>query len=167
MSPPSFTPSLNLTIFTLLSILILIFSILVVEHKSLVYAAFFLGFVGLMNAAFFSILGFAFIALFHIAVYVGAAVIFILFAVTMFREVPSVEAPVKALALTIIPLVVIAFSLSFSIYRGRSLAAIDAPYKILAHLFVEKYWFPFLVAALALVTTLIEAITLARREVEA
>ncbi len=153
--------------FTVLSALILVFAMLVVEHKSIVYAAFFLGMLGLANAVFFSMLGFAFIALFHVAVYVGAAVIFIIFAVTMFKEAPSVEPPVRSLALIMILLIAVTFSLVFSVYRETPVPVIDASYRLLSRLFVDRYWFPFLVAALALVTTLIEAITLARREVEA
>ncbi|MEM3869919.1 MAG: NADH-quinone oxidoreductase subunit J, partial [Candidatus Korarchaeum sp.] len=69
---------LNPLIFLISAMLALISSLLVVFHRSIVYSAFFLSMVGIANALLFSLLGFPIIALFHLIVYVGAAVTFIL-----------------------------------------------------------------------------------------
>lgn len=155
---------IDLIVFSMLGTLTIAFSILVVEHDSLVYGAVSLGFLGIVNAAMFSLLGFTFIALFHLTVYVGAGVIFILFSVTMFRGAPTVEPKVKMVALAIVPLMAISLAVIFWSYSSIPVAADGLSYTELSRTFTEQYWFPFLVTAVALVTTLIEGITLARKE---
>lgn len=156
---------IDIIVFAILGTLAIAFSLLVVEHRSLVYGAISLGFLGIVNAALFALIGFTFIALFHLAVYVGAGVIFILFSVTMFRMVPTVEIRVKRIALVIVTLIAISLAAIFWSYSNISVVApIDFSYRELSEVFTRDYWFPFLVTAIALVTTLIEGITLARRE---
>lgn len=152
--------------FSLLALASVIFAFLVVEQKSLVYSALCLGLLGIVNAGLFALLGYLIIALFHLIVYVGAAVTFILFSVTMFKEVPDVETRMKALTLLMIPLVAIALFYIFRPYSNVAFAPKYFAYGEISSLFVKKYWFPLIVTALTLVTTLIEAITLARREEE-
>ncbi|MCX8191418.1 MAG: hypothetical protein N3F06_01250, partial [Nitrososphaerales archaeon] len=64
-------PNLDLILFITFGIIAIISSIIVVEHRSLVYAASFLAILGITNAALFILLGYALVALFHLAVYVG------------------------------------------------------------------------------------------------
>ncbi len=150
-------------VFTLSSLMSVVAAALVVWHRSLVYSAFFLSILGVGNAILFAMLGFPIIALFHLAVYVGAAVTFILFSVVMLKEAPVVELPTKTLA--VIAAVVLALLLVkvFSVFTAESSFFLN--YRDLTTLLVTKYWFALIIAAIALVTTLIEAITLARREV--
>ncbi|MFQ6130346.1 MAG: NADH-quinone oxidoreductase subunit J [Candidatus Hadarchaeaceae archaeon] len=155
---------IDIIVFSILGTLAIAFSVLVVEHDSLVYGAISLGFLGIVNAALFALIGFTFIALFHLAVYVGAGVIFILFSVTMFRRAPSVEVRAKRIALVIVPLIAISLAAIFWPYWNISVVAQSISYRELSKIFTKDYWFPFLVTAIALVTTLIEGITLARRE---
>lgn len=143
-----------------------VFSIFVVFHPSLVYGAISLGFLGMVNAGLFILLGFTFVGLFHLLVYVGAAVVFILFVVTMFRVVPTVEFRAKSLAVIIASLLAFSLALVFWSYSGVPVNPQSFSLQDLSNMFVENYWFPLLVTALALVTTLIEGITLARREIE-
>lgn len=157
---------IDLLVFSILGISMVVFSILVVFHPSLVYGAISLGFLGMMNAGLFILLGFTFVGLFYLLVYVGAAVVFILFAVTMFRAVPSVEFRAKSLAVIIASLLALSLALVFWSYYGVSVSPQSFSLQDLSNMFVENYWFPLLVTALALVTTLIEGITLARREIE-
>lgn len=160
LSDPSILAFLALAITAILS------SLLVVLHKSLVYSAFFLGVLGMVNAALFALLGFTFIALFHVAVYIGAAVTFILFSVTMFEEAPSVERPIRIVAAFTVLAVFLLLATIFGLYLGKSFQPAYVSYRDLAESLTQKYWFALIVAALTLVTTLIEAITLARRETE-
>jgi len=157
---PSFIAFLAIAVMAILS------SLLVVEHKSLVYSAFFLGVLGMANAALFALLGFTFIALFHVAVYIGAAVTFILFSITMFEEAPSIERPFRVVAGFTVLLTFLFLAVIFGIYLGKPLQPSYVDYRELARLLTQNYWFALIVAALTLVTTLIEAITLARREVK-
>ena len=160
LSDPSILAFLALAVTAILS------SLLVVAHKSLVYSAFFLGVLGMANAALFALLGFTFIALFHVAVYIGAAVTFVLFSVTMFEEAPSVERPIRIVAAFTVLAVFLLLATIFALYLGKSFQPAYVNYRDLAALLTQKYWFALIVAALTLVTTLIEAITLARRETE-
>jgi NADH-quinone oxidoreductase subunit J len=160
LSDPSILAFLALAVTAILS------SLLVVSHKSLVYSAFFLGVLGMANAALFALLGFTFIALFHVAVYIGAAVTFVLFSVTMFEEAPSVERPIRIVAAFTVLAVFLLLATIFGLYLGKSFQPAYVNYRDLAALLTQKYWFALIVAALTLVTTLIEAITLARRETE-
>lgn len=154
---------LDLVIFASSAFLALISSVLVVFHRSIVYSAFFLSIVGIANAMLFSLLGFPIIALFHLVVYVGAAVTFILFSLVIMREVPTIEPGVKVLALSSVVLAVIVLLRIFFAVGGQPSFFLE--YRQLTSILLEKYWFALIVATLALVTTLIEAITLARREV--
>lgn len=61
-------------------------ALLVVQSRSLVYSAAFLGFLGLANASIFALLGYGLVAIIHVVVYVGAAALFIVMAVTMMKE---------------------------------------------------------------------------------
>lgn len=156
------TPSF--IVFVVLAAVAVASAFLVVEHKSLVYSAFFLGVLGMANAVIFSLLGFTFIALFHLAVYIGAAVTFILFAITMFEEVPPVERRVRFIAIFAALLAFVLIVGVFGTYFAGTVQPSYVDYKTLAGFLTEKYWFALLVAGLTLVTTLIEAITLARIE---
>jgi len=151
------------TFFALAAVTI-VSSILVIAHKSLVYSAFFLGVLGMANAALFALLGFTFVALFHVAVYIGAAVTFILFSITMFEEVPSVERPIRLIAALSAVLIFVLLVGTFTLYFNVPFQPGYIEYTELAKLLVERYWFALIIAALTLITTLIEAITLARLE---
>ena len=116
------------------------------------------------NAALFTLLGFSFLALFFVSVYVGAAVTFIIFSVSMFEEAPSVERPVRIVALLSAGVAAVILAGVFAMYLTGGIQASYISYKDLASLLTEKYGFALLIAALTLVTTLIEAITIARKE---
>lgn len=155
-----------LSSFAALAISSVIFAAFVVWQKSLVYSALSLGFFGMINAGLFAFLGYTIIAVFHLSVYVGAAVIFILFSVTMFRDIPDIEVPVKIIAALTIALTFLILAYIFLPYFHETFSSQYFSYQEISSLFVVRYWFPLLVTGLALVTTLIEGITLARMEVK-
>lgn len=150
--------------FFILAAAAVISAILVVEHKSLTYSAVFLAILGMTNATLFVLLGFTFIALFFISVYIGAAVTFILFSVTMFEEAPKVETPIRIVALISVILVAALLALGFGLNLGGGIPISSPSYMDLASLLTQKYGFALIIASLTLITTLIEAITIARKE---
>jgi len=165
-SLPSWTSSvLDLGVFAVLALLAMAFSLLVVEHRSLVYSAFFLALLGLVNASFIATLGFTVIALFHVAVYVGASVLFMIFSVTMFRGGPVVERRTMVLALAVIPMFSLALSAVFLTFQGTPVPGVEVSYMALSKLIVEKYWLPLLIFVVAMATTMMQAIVLTRKEV--
>jgi NADH-quinone oxidoreductase subunit J len=151
-------------LFVILAAVAVVSAILVVEHKSLTYSAVFLAILGIANAALFVLLGFGFLSLFFISVYVGAAVTFILFSVTMFDEAPKVETPVRIIALISVVLVAVLLGLGFGLHLTGGVAPSYNSFRDLSSLLTEKYGFALVIAALTLITTLIEGITIARRE---
>lgn len=152
--------------FSILGIALVVFAASVVGQRSLVYSALSLGLLGMANAGLFALLGYAFIAVFHLAVYIGAAVIFILFSVTMFREIPDIEVSTKILTVITVPLIALILIYIYLPYLNVTFKSQYFIYKEISLLFVTRYWFPLVITGLALVTTLIEGITLARMEVE-
>lgn len=152
--------------FSSLAIALIVFAVLVVGQKSLIYSAMSLGLLGMANAGLFAFLGYTLIAVFHLAVYIGAAVIFIMFSVTMFREVPDIEVSSKILAAITVPLITIILIYIYSPYLNETFKLQYFAYKEISSLFLTRYWFPLVITGLALVTTLIEGITLARMEVD-
>lgn len=151
-------------VFIVLAAVSIVSAIFVVEHKSLIYSALFLGILGMANAALFVLLGFSFIALFFVSVYIGAAVTFILFSVTMFQEAPKVERPVRIIAFVSVVLTATLLVIVFFFHFTNGVQPTYISYRDLASLLTEKYGFALIIAALTLITTLIEGITIARRE---
>ncbi len=152
-------------VFFIASIGALISALLVVEHKSIVYASFFLALLGTSNATLFVLLGYPIVSIFHLAVYVGAAVTFILFSVVLLKEAPLVEPVARGIAIIAALEVLLLFSVGFRpLLKSEPINGVVSLGDI-SSLLVDKYSFALLVAALALATTMIEAITLARREV--
>lgn len=148
----------------IVSAVAIISSLLIVVHKSLVYSAFFLGVLGVSNAVLFALLGFTFIALFQVAVYIGAAVTFFLFSVTLFEKVPAVERRIRIVIIAAVLSTIVLLAGIFAIYFGGTTSATEVNFRELTSLLAGKYWFALIIAALTLITTLIEAITLARIE---
>lgn len=151
--------------FLLSAALALISAALVVGHRSLVYAAFFLDILGTANAILFALLGFPLVAVFQLTVYVGSAVTFILFSVVMLKEIPGLIVPIQEFAIVTIVLAVLALAGIF--YSATAIQPVVETVELseLTSLVVHKYWFALLLSILSMATTLIEAITLARREV--
>ncbi len=164
MSVPEFLMDPVALSFMAAAFMTLVSAVAVIWHKSIVYAAFFLSMLGVGNAILMTLLGYPIIALFHLVVYVGAAVTFILFSVVMLREAPLVELKERYLAFIALALLIIILLYVFRGYMATHTSSYVS-YKEITALLVEKYWFALVIAAIALVTTLIEAITLARKEV--
>ena len=93
--------------FSVLALALTVFAASVIWQKSHVYSALSLGLLGMANAGLFAFLGYTVIAVFHLAVYIGAVVIFILFSVTMFRKIPDIEASTKILVAITVPIFVL------------------------------------------------------------
>ncbi len=154
------------TIFLFSAALLLISAVLVIELRSHVYAAFFLEMVGLANAVLFALQGLALIAIFQLVVYVGATVTFILFSVLMFKEAKPVKPRFKLLDLLIGAGIAGLLAVgAFSIYKvsptaGKPSLDVTLPEKI-----VSEYGLALFLVFFTLLTTLIEALVLARREV--
>ena len=151
--------------FLLTSALAIVSAALVVTHRSLVYAAFFLDILGTANAILFALLGYPLVAVFQLTVYVGSAITFILFSIVMLKEVPETTVPIREFALLTAALTVVALAGVFYSVNVVEPVVETIEISTLTDLVVRKYWFALLLSIVSMATTLIEAITLARREV--
>ena len=153
-------------VFLLSTALLLISAVLVIELRSHVYAAFFLEMVGLANAVLFALQGLTLIAIFQLIVYVGATVTFILFSILMFKEVEPVKPTLRYLDLLIgssIAGLLAAGGLAvYKLAPATSNLSLDV---LLPEKFISEYGLALFLVFFTLLTTLIEALVIARREV--
>lgn len=138
-------------------------SLLVVKTRSLVYSATFLAFLGLSNAALFALLGYGFVAIIHVFVYVGAAVMFIIMAVSMMKE-PLKAHTNRALGMTatlIFLVTLVGFILSSS--GGMvEITPTQIDYAPIVEYFMVNVKTAVMILVLSLAAALIGAIHLAR-----
>jgi len=167
MSPEiSLDPRLaEMAAFGCLAALTLAFGIAAVKARDSVYAALSLAFVGSSVAGLMALLGFGYLAAFHLMIYVGAAVIFITFTVLMLREPPAEFREIRALGLLNALLLGLALYLAANSVTTRETALYESLSEA-ASLIFDKYWFPFLVLVYSLATVIIEAMVIARGEKE-
>ncbi|EHP68802.1 MAG: NADH-quinone oxidoreductase subunit J [Metallosphaera yellowstonensis] len=156
------------TIFLVFSVTALASALFIVNSKNVFYAAVSLAFLGLSIAVLIADLNpaaYSLYSVFHIILYVGATVVFLSVSLVMFRglevrEIRTPWAPVISL------LAAVAF---FSVLvLSTSSIAISAPpspdLQTLGERMISQYWFPAIVLIVGLLTTMIEAIALARRD---
>ncbi len=103
-------------VFAALGIMLIAFGALTVFHKSLVYSAVFLAFLGLTNAAVFFVLGFPLLAFIQVIIYVGSGVLFIIIAVSMLKQ-PR-EAKVNVGNEAALAIFIIAFAIAIVVSIG-------------------------------------------------
>jgi len=149
------------------SILAILSAVMIVKTKSLIYSALFLGLLGISMAIFFALMGYQIVSLFQIIVYVGATVTFIIFSIVMLRETYVMEVSSKILSISTATLILLVFAAIIFYTTGTySLIPIDVSYDKVTELLMENYTLPLIIVIFALITTLIEGIIIARKEVE-
>lgn len=149
------------------SILAISSAVMVVKTRSLIYSALFLGMLGVSMAIFFALMGYQIVSLFQIIVYVGATVTFIIFSIVMLRETYVVEVSSKILSISTATLILLMFTAIIFYTTGGvySSTPINVPYDKVTELLMENYTLPLIIVVFALITTLIEGIIIARKEV--
>ena len=149
------------------SILAILSAVMIVKTKSLIYSALFLGLLGISMAIFFALMGYQIVSLFQIIVYVGATVTFIIFSIVMLRETYVMEVSSKILSISTATLILLVFAaIIFYTIGTYSLIPIDVSYDKVTELLMGNYTLPLIIVIFALITTLIEGIIIARKEVE-
>ncbi len=139
-------------------------ALLVVHSRSLVYSAAFLGFLGLANASLFAILGYGLVAIIHVLVYVGAAVLFIVLAVTMMRE-PAKQYTNLLMGLAsglLFFAVVLGFFWTSS--KGLVIMPVEVKYSEIVDYFFSSARPAVVILAISLAAALIGSIHIARSE---
>ncbi|MQL55184.1 NADH-quinone oxidoreductase subunit J family protein [Acidianus ambivalens] len=159
--------NLCLILFLFFSIISISSAIFIVSSKNLFYAAISLAFLGVSIAVLIALISFQYslYSVFHLLLYVGATVVFLSISLVMFkglevRQINIAWAPIVAGVSAV--LIFIAVVLSLSGVQVSQVGEINL--QTLSSIILEKYWFPAVVLVVGLLTTLIEAITLARRD---
>ncbi|MCY0874403.1 NADH-quinone oxidoreductase subunit J [Acidianus infernus] len=159
--------NLCLILFLFFSIISISSAIFIVSSKNLFYAAISLAFLGVSIAVLIALISFQYslYSVFHLLLYVGATVVFLSISLVMFkglevRQINTAWAQVVAGVSAV--LIFIAVVLSLSGVQVSQVGEINL--QTLSSIILEKYWFPAVVLVVGLLTTLIEAITLARRD---
>lgn len=151
-------------VFLILSLMAMAFSFLAIISKDYVYSAMSLGVVGASVAGLFATLGYGYIATFHLLVYVGATVTFIVFSVVMMREVPEEYKELRPIGV-IMGIILAVLLNALLVPRVPLLQPKPSPsLSELAGAISSRYWFPTLVLAVCLATVIIEGLVIARRE---
>lgn len=141
---------------------------MVIKEKSLVYASVYLAVAATFNAGLIALLGYAVVAIFQVAVYVGAAVLFIIVAVTFMGEPARPESRNLLYAVTVFVLGFTSFvALLLKVTNEISLASTArVSFPEVLNVFQTRYLLPVIIAFIALAAILIEATVLAKRDVE-
>lgn len=140
------------------------------ESKSLVYGAISLAmfFVGL--SLFFFYLGLPYLAIFQLAIYVGAIAVLIMFTVMVVGEGASGEGRPRLIVLGLLGFVAIVSSLYFALSYFGSVSTTQTPpgfsMQLLTSALIDHYGLLVIVLGLLLTAAAYGAVALARREVE-
>ena len=141
----------------------------IVRQKVVFYSAVALAFLGFSVAALIALLSpqaYGIYSVFHLLLYVGATVTFLAITLVLFRgiEAKPQATPGVVSGIVIAVLVGLATVFLLSPYLSGSFTP-PKPLDLtaLANELLEQYWFPIVVLIVGLLTTVIEAIALARR----
>ncbi|ACP35909.1 NADH-ubiquinone/plastoquinone oxidoreductase chain 6 [Sulfolobus islandicus Y.G.57.14] len=156
------------TLFAFFGTMAIAFSIYIVRAKNVFYGAVSLAFLGLSIAALIALEApstYGIYSVFHILLYVGATVTFLAISLVMFKDL---EVRIRRGSLGILAggAVTLLFLITIFISNFKVSPSTLQPinFQILANDLLENYWFPLIILIVALLTTLIEAIALARRD---
>jgi len=164
----SLTNDFAIGFFTFFGAISIASALFITRQKNVFYAAIGLVFLGISVAAMIALLNvsYSFYSAFHILLYVGSTVVFLTISLVMFRglNVKEIKVPwAPFVALIVGALIFFDLVISFS-STTPSLTATQFSLQTLANDILQNYWFPAIIIIIALLTTMIEAITLARRD---
>jgi len=164
----SLTNDFVIGFFTFFGVISIVASLFITRQKNVFYAAVALVFLGISVAAMIALLNtsYSFYSAFHILLYVGSTVVFLAISLVMFRglDVKEVKVPWAPLvALVVGVLIFLDLAVSFSSITPSTVVS-SFSLQTLANEILQNYWFPAIIIIIALLTTMIEAITLARRD---
>ncbi|AWR97624.1 NADH-quinone oxidoreductase subunit J [Acidianus sulfidivorans JP7] len=160
--------SLDLILFLFFSIISISSAIFIVTSKNVFYAAVTLAFLGISIAVLIALIApnsYSIYSAFHLLLYVGATVVFLSVSLVMFRglNVKQINVPwASFLAIIATGAIFVVVVLSLTTIKVSLPSSLNL--QELANTILSQYWFPAIVLVIGLLTTLIEAITLARRD---
>ncbi len=159
---------LQIVIFGIFSIVSLISAIFILNSKNIFYSAVALAFLGISIAVLIADLApasYSIYSAFHILLYVGATVVFLSVSMVIFKDLYARQEKVTPAGIAVAVVAVVLFlAVVLGISSSPSTQLAPVSLQELADDLLNGFWFPAVVLVIALLTTLIEAITLARRD---
>ncbi len=164
-------PSVELGVFTIVSLLMVASSCLVVFSRNIIYSAFALLGTLFGTAVVFGILSADFVAVTQLLVYVGGVLILVLFAVMLTQEISdvnitnlSVNYKIAAPVIFLLAIILIATFAQTEWFQAEPVAAASSVRPI-GNALLTKYLLPFELISILLLGALVGAVVLVRREV--
>ena len=169
----SLTSELDQGIYLFVVLLFSVFSIAsalyIVRQKVIFYSAVALAFLGISVAVLVALLSpqaYGIYSVFHLILYVGATVTFLAITLVLFRGIEVKPQPTTGVVVGFIAAVLVGMATVF--ITGSYVPSNFSPPKALdltalADELLGQYWFPIVILIVGLLTTVIEAIALARR----
>ncbi len=134
----------------------------IIAARRTFYSVFWLAGVGLAVAGFMALLGFTYLAAFHLIIYVGAAASFIAFTLLMLGEEAEAGGErhdAGKLALAVVLAAILWFPIAHILLRHPPLR-VSIDWRGVAGLLTGELWLPLLITIVGLSAALVEAITL-------
>jgi NADH-quinone oxidoreductase subunit J len=160
---------LYLGVTVLLSAFAVASAITIVKQRVVLYSAVALAFLGFAVAGLAALLSpgaYGIYSVFHVLLYVGATVTFIALTIVLFRGIDVKPSPTAGTILGIAVAFLVAVVTVVAVYPVTQ-GTFSQPQALdlveLANQLLGTYWFPIVVLIVGLVTTVIEALALARR----
>lgn len=159
---------LQIVIFAIFSIVSIISAIFILNSRNIFYSAVALAFLGISIAVLIADLApasYSIYSAFHILLYVGATVVFLSVSMVIFKDLYVRQEQVTPSGIAVaVSAVVLFLAVILGLSSSSSPQISPVSLQQLADDLLSGFWFPAVVLVIALLTTLIEAITLARRD---
>ncbi|MCY0858923.1 MAG: NADH-quinone oxidoreductase subunit J [Sulfolobaceae archaeon] len=143
-------------------------AIIMVTQKDVYYSAIALAPLGFSVAGIIAVLApqtYGIYSAFHILLYIGAAVVFLGVSLVMFRGIFIKERKVNwAIPVATLSFIIIVISLILPLSEISYGTVRSVSLEELGNIILLNYWFPIFILIVGLVTTLVEALALARRD---
>jgi NADH-quinone oxidoreductase subunit J len=165
----SLTNEIQYGLFILFSVISIASAIFIVRQKNVFYSSIALAFLGISVAVLIALINpsaYAFYSAFHFLLYVGSAVVFLSISLLVFKTLTVKEINVPWAGVTAVVTGAILFLILIVTFYNTPTVSTGLTFNLqsFANIFLEKYWFPALIIIIALLTTMIEALSLARGE---
>lgn len=163
--------SIQLALFTLLGLLMAVATCVVTFSRNLMYSAFALLGTLFGTAVLFGLLSADFVAVTQLLVYVGGILILILFAVMLTSEIAETKVSNRSVGVKFAaPLVAAVFLMMVALlgdveWAGQGTQGYTSSVHAIGNALLTDYLLPFEVISLLLLTALVGAVVLVRREV--
>ncbi|MBW9141060.1 MAG: NADH-quinone oxidoreductase subunit J [Candidatus Aramenus sp.] len=164
----SLTSDFQLGIFAFFSVVAMASAIFIVRARNVFYSAIALAFLGVSVAILIADISpeaYSIYSAFHLLLYVGATVVFLSISLVMFKGIDVKEGRIPwSGLLSVIATAVIFIVILVTVGNLPSISPKTVDLQSLAVEILQGYWFPAIILVIGLLTTVIEAISLARRE---